>query len=230
MEAEAAAAEPRRLRADAARKRQRLIDAAAEVFAARGLDATLDDIARHAGVNVATAYRHFDSKHELAREFLQATIDRAVALAEQAATVDDPLAGLAQFLEQAIDLMAANRGLVDVLTNDYGAEWFSEQLHALITGPIRHLVSRAQQAGLVRADVDATDFAVILPMLSSVGDRHVVAGLADPARRYLALVLAGLRPDGAALPARAPTDAELQTALAHKQDKQHKKDAEGRQR
>ncbi|HEY2240054.1 MAG TPA: TetR family transcriptional regulator, partial [Streptosporangiaceae bacterium] len=46
--------EPRRLRADAARNRQRLIDAAAEVFAARGLDATLDEIARHAGVNVAT--------------------------------------------------------------------------------------------------------------------------------------------------------------------------------
>ena len=69
---EPSAAEPRRLRADAARNRQRLIDAAEEVFAARGLDATLDDIARHAGVNVATAYRHFDSKHELARAFLQA--------------------------------------------------------------------------------------------------------------------------------------------------------------
>ena len=83
-----AAAEPRRLRADAARNRQRLIDAAEEIFAARGLDATLDDIARHAGVNVATAYRHFDSKHELARAFLQATIDRAVAMAEEAAAVE----------------------------------------------------------------------------------------------------------------------------------------------
>ena len=165
---EPSAAEPRRLRADAARNRQRLIDAAEEVFAARGLDATLDDIARHAGVNVATAYRHFDSKHELARAFLQATLDRAVAMAEEAAAVEDPLAGLAQFLGQALDLMATNRGLVDVLTNDYGAEWFSQQLHDLITGPIRHLVSRGQQAGVVRPDVDATDFAVILPMLSSV--------------------------------------------------------------
>ena len=96
-----AAAEPRRLRADAARNRQRLIDAAEEVFAARGLDATLDDIARHAGVNVATAYRHFDSKHELARAFLQATLDRAAAMAEEAAAVEDPLAGLAQFLADA---------------------------------------------------------------------------------------------------------------------------------
>ena len=97
-----AAAEPRRMRADAARNRQRLVDAAEEVFAARGLDATLDDIARHAGVNVATAYRHFDSKHELARAFLQRTLDRAVAMAEEAAAVEDPLAGLAQFLDQAL--------------------------------------------------------------------------------------------------------------------------------
>jgi AcrR family transcriptional regulator len=216
---ESRAAEPRRLRADAARNRQRLIDAAEEVFAARGLDATLDDIARHAGVNVATAYRHFDSKHELARAFLQRTLDRAVAMAEEAAAVEDPLAGLGQFLDQALGLMSTNRGLVDVLTNDYGAEWFSEQLHDLITGPIRRLVSRGQQAGLVRPDVDATDFAVILPMLSSVCDRHVVAGIADPSRRYLSLILAGLRPDGGALPGRAPTDAELRAALAEKKDK-----------
>ena len=80
-----AAREPRRLRADAARNRQRLIDAAAEVFAARGLDATLDDIARHAGVNVATAYRHFANKHELAHEFLGQCIDRATAVGEEAA-------------------------------------------------------------------------------------------------------------------------------------------------
>jgi len=64
-------------RADAARNHQRLIDAAAEVFAARGLEATLDDIARHAGVNIATAYRHFANKHELAREFLRQCVDRA---------------------------------------------------------------------------------------------------------------------------------------------------------
>jgi hypothetical protein len=139
-------------------------------------------------------------------------------MAEEAAAVDDPLAGLGQFLGQALDLMAANRGLVDVLTNAYGAEWFSQQLHDLITGPIRELVSRGQQAGLVRADVDATDFAVILPMLSSVSDRAVVAGLAAPARRYLSLILAGLRPDGVPLPGRSPTDTELRAALAGKRD------------
>jgi AcrR family transcriptional regulator len=211
-----AGTEPRRLRADAARNRQRLIDAAEEVFAAQGLDATLDDIARHAGVNVATAYRHFANKHELARAYLQQTLDRAVALAEEAAEVEDPMAGLAQFLGQALDLLAANRGFVDVLTNAYGAEWFKDQLHDLITGPIRRLVVRGQQAGVVRPDVDGTDFVVILPMLASVSDRGVVARVPEPTRRYLALVLAGLRPDGTPLPGRPPTDAEIQAAVAHK--------------
>ena len=121
-----AAAEPRRLRADAARNRQRLIDAAEEVFAARGLDATLDDIARHAGVNVATAYRHFANKHELAHEFLRQCVDRAVATAEEAAAEPDPWAGLTQFLERSLEMISSNRALVDVLTRAYGAEHFAE--------------------------------------------------------------------------------------------------------
>jgi len=217
-----AAAEPRRLRADAARNRQRLIDAAEEVFAAQGIDATLDDIAKHAGVNVATAYRHFANKHELARAYLQDTLDGAVAMAEEAARVDDPMAGLAQFLEQALELMAANRGLLDVLINGYDAEWFKDQMQDLITGPIRRLVVRGQQAGVIRPDVDGTDFAVLLPMLSSVSDRGVVACVPEPTRRYLALVLAGLRPDGTPLPGRPPTDAELRAAGPRKARGQHR--------
>src|ERR1700761_3417789 len=117
-------AAPRRLRADAARHRQRLIAAAAEVFAARGLDATLDDITRHAGVNVATAYRHFANKHELAREYLRQCIDRAAAIAEEAAAQPDPWAGLTQLLERSLELIASNHALFDVLTRAYDGEYF----------------------------------------------------------------------------------------------------------
>src|ERR1700761_2610010 len=104
-------AAPRRLRADAARNRRRLIDAAAEVFAARGFDATLDDIARHAGVNVATAYRHFANKHELARENVRQCIERAVMIAEEAAAEPDPWTGLIHLLERSIAAIAASRAL-----------------------------------------------------------------------------------------------------------------------
>src|SRR6201992_2054692 len=95
----------RRLRAAAARDRQRLIDAAAEVFAARGLDAALDDIARHDRVGVSTAYRHFANKHELAHEFLAQCVDKAVAIAEEAAAERDPWIGLTRLLGRARDMI-----------------------------------------------------------------------------------------------------------------------------
>jgi AcrR family transcriptional regulator len=209
------AAEPRRLRADAARNRRRLIEAAEQVFATRGLDATLDDIARQAGVNVATAYRHFASKHELATAFLQHTLDRAAALARQAAADDDPWAGLTHFLGKAVELMSSNRGLADALTHGHDSEWFDDQLSDLITGPLRRLITRGQEAGAVRPDVDATDFAFILKMLGSLTD-PAKSHSPELAGRYLSLVLAGLRPSETPLEGSPPTDAELRAVIGHK--------------
>jgi AcrR family transcriptional regulator len=207
-----AAREPRRLRADAARNRQRLIDAAAEVFAARGLDATLDDIARHAGVNVATAYRHFANKHELAREFLRQCVDRAVAVAEEAASEPDPWLGLTQFLERSLEMIASNRALVDVLKREYGAEQFEELLQRTIV-PLEELLARGRQAGVVRADVAATDFPAIMEMLSAVTG----LGLPGLPHRYIGLILAGLRPGHDPLPGQAPSEDLLRQVAAAKQ-------------
>src|ERR1700761_649058 len=188
-------AAPRRLRADAARNRQKLIDAAAEVFAARGLDATLDDIARHAGVNVATAYRHFANKHELAREYLRQCVDRAAAIAEQAAAQPDPWAGLTLFLQQSLELIASNRALGDVLTHAYGAEYFEELLTRTF-GPLEQLLARGREAGAVRGDVSATDFAAIMSMLSAITSPDAP----ELPHRYIGLILAGLRPGQEPLP------------------------------
>ena len=201
----------RRLRADAARNRQKLIDAAAEVFAARGLDATLDDIARHAGVNVATAYRHFANKHELAREFLRQVVDRAVAIAEEASVCDDPWAGLTAFLEQSLELIASNRALVDVLKRAYGAEHFDELLQRTSVC-LEELLARGRSAGVVRADVAATDFGPILEMLSAVTG----TGLPGLPHRYIGLVLAGLRPSADRLPGAPPTGELLRHVAAAK--------------
>ena len=202
---------PRRLRADAARNRQRLIDAAAEVFAARGLDATLDDIARHAGVNVATAYRHFANKHELAHEFLRQCGDSAVTTAEEAAAQPDPWIGLTQFLERSLDMIASNRALVDVLTRAYGAEHFAELLQRS-WGPLEELLARGRAAGVVRADVGVTDFPPILEMLGSV------TGHGQPSlpHRYIGLILAGLRPDPEPLPGEPITRERLLEIVAAK--------------
>lgn len=203
---------PRRLRADAARNRQALIDAAERLFASRGLAVTLDDIAEAAGVNVATAYRHFANKHELAAAFLQQSIDRATAIAEQAAAFADPWQGLVHFLEGTLALMGDNRGLIDVLTYAYGSDWL-ERLRQRIDPLVSDVLARAQRAGQVRGEVRRQDLGVILPMLGSISGADSAA-TARLRRRYLALVLAGLRPAPEPLPGPPPTDGEIQLPVA----------------
>src|ERR1700761_7454808 len=77
------------MRRDAARNRELPIAAAREVFAQRGLEASLDDVARHAGLGVGTAYRHFANKRELATALIDDAIDSIVALAEHAVAIED---------------------------------------------------------------------------------------------------------------------------------------------
>jgi AcrR family transcriptional regulator len=210
----AAAGGTRRLRADAARNRQRLIDAAAEVFAARGLDATLDDIARHAGVNVATAYRHFANKHELAHEFLAQCVDRAVAIAEEAAAEPDPWTGLTRFLEQSLEMITSNRALLDVLKHAYGAEHFAEMLRRS-WAPLEQLLGRCRAAGVVRADFAVTDLPPVLEMLSSITEPGQPGQPGLP-HRYIGLILAGLRPSPEPLPGEPVTREHLVEIVAAK--------------
>jgi len=204
------AEEPRRLRADAARNRQSLIDAAQRLFAARGLSVTLDDIAAAAGVNVATAYRHFANKHELAAAYIQQQIDTAIAIADESAEVEDPWVGLTQFFRRTLDLMIANRGLHDVFMPGLGSEWFvrlEERIRPVLSG----LLARCQRAGAVRADLEQADIGVVVQMLAAVSD----IPSPDPnalVGRYLALVLAGLRPATERLPGSPPSEEELRAA------------------
>src|SRR3954467_4703307 len=169
MTAMAVTEEPRRLRADAARNRQALVDAALRLFAARGLSVTLDDIAAEAGVNVATAYRHFANKHELAQAFLGRITDAAIAIAEAASAVDDPWQGITDFLTGTLELIAANRGLHDVVTADYTPDWM-EQLESRVNPALATLLSRAQRAGLGRKGIEPADLGVVLQMLATVID------------------------------------------------------------
>lgn len=198
--------EPRRLRADAARNRQLLIDAAEELFATRGLDVTLDDIARRAGVNVATAYRNFANKHELAKAFLQRSVDQAVAVAEDAAANPDPWDGLTQLLQRCLDLVARNHSLIDVFTRAYGTEWF-EQLQGRMRQPVEDLLARGRRQGVIRSELARSDIGMILKMLGAVIEFDPADAQLAP--RYLSLLLAGMRPSDTPLHGQAPTDDQL---------------------
>ncbi len=92
---EPCAAPVRPLRRDAERNRQRMLQAASEVFTERGLDVSLDEVARHAGVGVGTVYRRFRTKEDLVEALFVDRIEEVAALAEDAAEAPDPWTGLA---------------------------------------------------------------------------------------------------------------------------------------
>jgi AcrR family transcriptional regulator len=203
----------RPLRADAERNRHRILDAAAELFAAKGLSVGLDEIAHHAGVGVATAYRRFPDKHQLIDALFDERLDRLVQLAEHALATDDAWEGLTGFLEQATELQIANRGLKEIIFgSDYGAE-LSARIRDRIAPLTEQLVRRAQANGALRDDVTTTDIPLLQFMLSSAAEL-TTPHAPDLWRRYLALAVDGLRtPDPHPLPQPALTADEFPDAL-----------------
>lgn len=199
----------RPLRKDAARNRAQLIAAGREVFAKRGLEASLDEIARQAGVGVGTAYRHFGNKFELAEAIMHEAIDEVVAAAEHAATVEDPWQGLLGFLESVLEVQTKDRGLREVLMG-VGGPHKSDDVFDRMNRPLQVLMQRARDAGVVRPDVEGSDLGCIIGMLCEVSD--LGAGLEPPLwRRYFDVLVAGLRPDGPPLAGRALSDEEFRT-------------------
>lgn len=186
----------RPLRADAERNRRRILAAAAEVFAKRGLDAGLDEIARHAGVGTGTVYRRFPDKAMLIEALFDSRIDDFVELAERACETPDAWEGLVLFLEGSIEMQQADRGLKDLLFGDgcfsaLASARFASKLDSLLP-TVTKIVDQAKASGQLRADVSVTDLIVIQFMLHSVGT-FAAAFEPDLWRRQLAVVLDGLR-------------------------------------
>src|SRR5437016_4096640 len=187
----------RPLRRDAERNRQRILRAASEVFTERGLQATLDDVARRAGVGVGTVYRRFPDKEALVEALFTERLDALVGYAEQGLADPDPWAGLVWFLEQAATVIAGDRGLRQILMfATYGRDRV-DQARVRMLPVVSAMVQRAQEAGAVRADLRPTDVPLIEFMLGSAAE---YAGQVRPEiwRRYLALILDALRPARAA--------------------------------
>jgi AcrR family transcriptional regulator len=190
----------RPLRADAARNRERILLAARAVFAERGLDATLDDVADQAGLGVGTVYRRFPSKEDLVEALFAQAVTDMVVLAEEAATMDDSWEGLVWFLERATAMQAEDLGLRDVFLLGGDSESRVSLARDNIVPPVTHLVERAQLDGYLRPDFVPTDFPMIYLMISSVAayTNAVAPGLW---RRYLSLLLDGMVADN---PKRTP--------------------------
>src|SRR5918999_6292585 len=181
------------LRADAERNRQRLLAAAKDLFATRGLDVTLDDIARHAGVGTGTAYRRFPNKGALIDALMVDRIGELAEIARECLEEPDPWVGLTSYFERALALQASDRGLKEVLFSSGRGRERSNHARRAIAPVVAKLVQRAKAAGVVRPDVDTTDVPLINFMVNTVVDfsRDIEPELY---KRYLAIVLDGLRP------------------------------------
>jgi AcrR family transcriptional regulator len=179
------------LRADAQRNLERVLEAAAVAFAERGAEVSVDEIARRAGVGHATVFRRFPTKDSL---IAAVVCKRVEALVEHAAAaLERPDAGEAfrDFVWHAGETFAADRALWDGLgcVEPDVAESKAE-LNALV----QQLIARAQEAGAVRVDVGAEDVSLLVGSAIQATRQAV-----DPEawRRYLAVVLDGLRPPAA---------------------------------
>jgi AcrR family transcriptional regulator len=184
---------PRPLRCDAERNRQRILLAARAAFAERGLEVTLDEIARRAGVGVGTVYRRYANKDDLIDELYEDIVAELAAAAEAELAQDDPWKGLVGFLERHFAMQASNSALKEIVTegSHRGRERVAlarERLDPLVS----ELFERAKQSGRLRPDVTETDMKTIVKMLGAVIDSTRTTQ-PDAWRRYLGIVLDGLR-------------------------------------
>jgi AcrR family transcriptional regulator len=205
---------PRRLRKDAERNRQRVIEAARELFASKGLEATLNDVAHHAGLGVGTVYRRFSTKEELLEAVFEDGINQLTGLAESALQYDDSWQGFVWFVEQMCEVTATDRGAREMaFSKTYGGDRVEAARDRLVP-QITKLVERAQNDGYVRPDASPTDMPIFGLLAGTVSE---FAGEVDGElwRRYVAILLDGIRHSSGQteLPVRALEDQELEAAM-----------------
>jgi len=176
------------LRTDAARNRELAIAAAAEVFAARGIGASMSEIAAAAGLGVGTLYRGFGSKQGLIEAIFRDSVEHFRAFLDEALAKPSGRDGLHWLLRQYVEAQLANRGAFEILGSVDAA---IEVLHEHVVPRLGEIVARAKAEGAVRDDFAATDIPVLTATIA-----RAAAGPHGPdlARRHLELLIAGLAP------------------------------------
>jgi AcrR family transcriptional regulator len=185
---------PRPLRADAARNRRLLLAAAADEFAERGLDASVADIARRAGVGKGTVFRHFATKDDLLAAIVIDRIDALNAVGERLLDAADPGTALLEFLTAA----AHQRQQRDLSFLQEAGDLNAEvtKVRAQMFHTVHRLVDRARAHGAVRDDVTGADV-ILLMCAPNYVTSYVPDAPPDLWQRYLAIIFDGLRPSGA---------------------------------
>ena len=153
--------ESRRPRRDAVRNRERIVVAARDAFAAGGVDASLELIAKNAGVAIGTLYRHFPRRIDLILAALDEKFRAFLDATEQALVAEDPWTGLSQYLEKLCGMQADDRGFNDFVSMRFPANPQTEALHDRVCDAMARILARAQEAGAVREEITLGDLIAV---------------------------------------------------------------------
>ena len=181
---------PRRLRADAQRNVDSLLEAAKVVFATSGVDAPAKEIADLAGVGVGTLYRHFPQRSDLVKAVFQREVDACADAAPVLASVHEPEAALAKWLHRYTEFLATKRGLATALhSGDPAFEALPGYFMGRLGPALGSLLEAAAASGEIRADIGAKDLLYAVANLSLPVAGEGVAY----SQRMVALLIDGLR-------------------------------------
>jgi AcrR family transcriptional regulator len=183
---------PRKLRADARRNRERILEVAKETFTRFGADARLDDIAKQAGVGAGTLYRHFPTRDALIEAVYRSEVEKMAAAERKFAETMPPVEALRTWMLLFVDHIAAKQIIAPALNSVAGGpSKLFEGSRGLVQGAIDALVKRAIKSGDIRNDLEPFDL-----LRALIGVAHVASGdgWQQSARRLVDILIAGSRP------------------------------------
>jgi AcrR family transcriptional regulator len=205
----------RPLRRDAQERREKLIAAAQREFAAHGMEASLERIAREAGVSIGTLYRHFPTRLDLLMAAFRPRLQEFLDGAAGAMAMEDPWEGFVHYLENLFGMQVGDRGFNDFLSRRFPGNPETERIHDEMCQQIEDLLTRAQEAGEARPDITQAD---IVNLIWSNGRIIDATSVTAPTawRRYLYLMLDAYRAERAhPIPDPPMTDGQLYDAMVH---------------
>lgn len=181
----------RKPRADAARNRERLLASATAIFGAGGPDASLEAVARHAGVGIGTLYRHFPNREALFEAVYRHEVDQLGDLAEQLSRDEAPVEALRRWLHANVRLIATKKGMVAALElAAYGPPDLYAYSFDRLSRAAGLLLDRAVAAGDIRGDITAED---LLRTLVGMSKMHDQPGWQATVLRFVDIFVDGLR-------------------------------------
>ena len=187
-------AAPRKPRADAERNRERILEVAKEAFTRFGADASLDDIAKQAGVGPGTLYRHFPAREELLQSVYRSELEKLAAAEQKFAQTMPPIEALRAWLLLFVDGIATKQLIAPAVNTLVGdPKKVFEASYAQVHEAIRALVKRAIRSGDIRRDLDPLD---LLRALVGVANVATSPDWQQSAKRLVEILITGSRPNG----------------------------------